>query len=585
MPRVATKRVRADLVQDEGVSLALVAPNDDTAPLLTDAERETAFLMFGVRTEPADHSLTPAERQAAFLMFGIRAEQPAQEEWAEPSWPPTAEAFFRALAAPTDAANDAAQRPQFPALTRRGVHVEPGLAIRFIQALDWVVVFAIADFAARWGMGVGLMSLGIGDALAFVATASGLKAGLWLTEVYRTTPAAIRPERAIGGLALGAIMGLLLANFLAPDARGAGALAAILPPAAMLLAGIHYALATWIRALHAKGVFSETVVLVGATDAARRLAQRVNETGDARVVAIAETRLGRAPTQMANAPVCGDLDQLLAWEGLPHVDRIVITVSPRADARVRELIQRLRGAPNRVDLLLDFDTETVRGRRVERFGAMGVACVSGRPRNAARQFVKRAQDLVVGGFLALALALPMLAIAAAVRFDSKGPALYRQRRHGFNNRTITILKFRSMRHDPGAPILPATKDDPRVTRVGRFLRRTSLDELPQLWNVLIGEMSLVGPRPHAIDARAAERELTDIVSDYAHRHRAKPGITGWAQVNGARGTMYTAAQVRERVRLDLDYVQRASLWLDLKILAQTAIIVARDVHAALRKRP
>ena len=149
----------------------------------------------------------------------------------------------------------------------------------------------------------------------------------------------------------------------------------------------------------------------------------------------------------------------------------------------------------------------------------------------------------------------MLAIAVAVKLDSRGPVLYRQRRHGFNNRVITVLKFRTMRHEPDATLQQVRKDDPRVTRIGRFLRRTSLDELPQLINVLQGEMSLVGPRPHAIGMKTAERELSHIVAEYAHRHRVKPGITGWAQVNGSRGPLETPARcsppraARPRLRL------------------------------------
>jgi lipopolysaccharide/colanic/teichoic acid biosynthesis glycosyltransferase len=187
--------------------------------------------------------------------------------------------------------------------------------------------------------------------------------------------------------------------------------------------------------------------------------------------------------------------------------------------------------------------------------------------------VKRAQDIVGALALLAALALPMLLIAAAIRCESKGPALYRQRRHGFNNRIITVLKFRSMRHEPAAPWRQARADDPRITRIGRFLRRTSLDELPQLINVLRGEMSLVGPRPHAIEMKADERELQNIVAEYAHRHRVKPGITGWAQVNGSRGAVATPEALRRRLKLDLDYVSRASLCLDLQILLRTAPVM------------
>ena len=273
------------------------------------------------------------------------------------------------------------------------------------------------------------------------------------------------------------------------------------------------------------------------------------------------------------------LGDLLAWEGLPHVDRIVITVTQKAEARVRAMIERLRIAPNRVDLLLVDQTESVRGKRIERLSGAAVACVSGRPRNMGRALLKRLQDLVVGAGLLATFALPMLAIAIAVKCDSRGPVIYRQRRHGFNNRTITVLKFRTMRHDPGAPMRQVTSNDPRVTRIGAFLRRTSLDELPQLFNVLGGSMSLVGPRPHAVGMKAADRELTHIVAEYAHRHRVKPGITGWAQVNGSRGPVETPAALRCRVKFDLAYVSQASLWLDLQVLARTVPAILGDTKA------
>jgi exopolysaccharide biosynthesis polyprenyl glycosylphosphotransferase len=317
-------------------------------------------------------------------------------------------------------------------------------------------------------------------------------------------------------------------------------------------------------------------VLIGATDAAQRLAARAEKSGDARIVAVVDDRLARSPAQVGAAPVIGGVDALLAWEGLPNVDRIVITVTQKAEGRVRSMIERLRIAPNRVDLLLDFDTHAVRGRRVERFGGAAVACVSGRPHNHRRAFVKRVEDIVLGTLLTIAFALPMLFIAALVKLDTPGPALYRQRRHGFNNRVFTALKFRTMRNDPNAPMQQVRENDPRITPVGAFLRRTSLDELPQLFNVLRGEMSLVGPRPHAVGMKTCERELTEIVAEYAHRHRVKPGITGWAQVNGSRGPVTSAASVRRRVRYDLEYVARASLWLDLEILVRSAPVLFGD---------
>ena len=181
------------------------------------------------------------------------------------------------------------------------------------------------------------------------------------------------------------------------------------------------------------------------------------------------------------------------------------------------------------------------------------------------------QDLVIAS-IALVLAAPLLlAVAIAVKLDSPGPVLFRQRRHGFNNEVITVWKFRSMRHEAADATAQrqVTADDDRVTRVGRFIRRTSLDELPQLLNVLRGEMSIVGPRPHAIGMRTGQADASRLVAEYAWRHRIKPGITGWAQINGSRGPVHTAADVRRRVMLDIEYIERQSLRLDLWIILMT----------------
>lgn len=527
-----------------------------SGPVLVDAAREARRL---------------AELAGEFALFGLRI---TQEQAEEEEWTGSADDDFRAVGAPGETpANDTSPDLGFPPLTRRGPYIEPRRAMQAARALDWLFVALAAEIAARWAVGASLAELPLAHAAAFVLTAGALKAGLWLTEAYRQSPA--KPERAVGGLALGAILGIVLANLLAPDARGAAALAATLPLTAMALAGIQAALAVWFGAAQRAGVFAETVVLVGATDAARRFAHRAARSGEARIIAVVDDRLARARQANVGAPIGGNLEDLLAWEGLPHIDRVVITVTQKAEPRVRQIIERLRVIPNRVDLLLDYQVEGVRGRRVQRLTGAPVACVSGRIHGGRRAIIKRAQDLVLGAILLTLLALPMCIIALAVKLDSNGPALYRQRRHGFNNCVFTSLKFRSMRCEPDAPWRPVMANVARITRMGAFLRRTGLDELPLLFNVLRGEMSLIGPRPHPIGMKASNREPHHIVADYAHRHRVKPGIVGWAQVKGARGSVETSSAMRKRVRLDLDYVARASLWLDLHILARTALALLR----------
>lgn len=545
---------------------------------------QPALQLAGADLEQVDQPLTAEAREAAWLadmaasfcVFGLRITL----DEADAFGPSAEEAYEAAPEAPPAPANDVAPRFAFPDLSQRGLHLPAWAPTRLMQAVDWLVVVLVAELAALWGAGADLTSLSIGQASGFIFTALALKVGLWITDAYKVSPARMKAERTLGGLALGVIAGVLAAAVLAPDARGAAALSTLLPFAAMLLAGVHAALAIWTRAAHAKGAFAETIVLIGATDAAQRMAARAAKSGEARIVAVVDDRLARSPAVIGDAPIGGDIEALLAWEGLPHVDRIVITVSQKAEARVQTMIERLRVVPNRVDLLLDYQTQSVRGRGAERFGGAAVACVSGRPHNHTRALLKRAQDIVISSALLLVFALPMALIALAVKLDSRGPVLYRQRRHGFNNRAITILKFRTMRHDPSAPLQQVCANDPRITRLGAFLRRTSLDELPQLWTVLKGDMSLVGPRPHAIGMKAADRELSHIVAEYAHRHRVKPGLTGWAQINGSRGPVDTAKALRQRVRYDLEYVSRASLWLDLQILVRTAPVLLGDTKAA-----
>ncbi|MFT3727019.1 MAG: sugar transferase [Terricaulis sp.] len=498
-----------------------------------------------------------AELAGEFSLFGLRLDQLRFDD--EPADAGTsAETDYRLVNLTEPApANDAARA--FPELPRRGLHVDPRLPRQLVQALDWVAVVLTAEVAARWGTGAGLADLNIAAAAAFLLSAGCLKAGMWLTESYRDTPATARAERGLGGLTLGAMLGLIVANAMAPDVRAAGALSATLPMAAMLMAGIHAAFAVWTRAAHAKGVFAETVLLIGATDAAARLAERAAKTGDARIVAIVDDRLTRAPRTIGGVVVSGDLDAALRWDGLPHIDRLVITVTQKAETRVHDIIERLRAAPNRVDLLMDFQMQTVRGRGFDRLGGAAVARISGRPHNGGRALIKRAQDLIIGGALTVFLAPAIALIAMAIKLESRGPVFTRLSRHGFNNRIIGVAHFRTTR-----------MEDQALTRVGAFLRDSGLEELPMLLNVMCGDMSLVGPRPHAVGMMADEREFSHIIAEYAHRHRVKPGVTGWAQINGAVGPMDTPSAVRKRVRFDLEYVSRASLWFDLQILLRAA---------------
>ena len=215
-------------------------------------------------------------------------------------------------------------------------------------------------------------------------------------------------------------------------------------------------------------------------------------------------------------------------------------------------------------------------RVMNRFAELHIATAGGglgidigrRPLSPVEVAVKRASDLLIAGAALLVLAPLLAAIALLIRLDSRGPALFVQHRHGFNQEPFRVLKFRSMRTETGAGFRQATRDDDRITRVGRWLRRYNLDELPQLWNVVRGDMSLVGPRPHAL---AHDRSFERRIALYARRHNVKPGITGWAQINGYRGETLTDEAMRARVEHDLHYIDHWSPWLDLKILVATVV--------------
>jgi exopolysaccharide biosynthesis polyprenyl glycosylphosphotransferase len=215
-----------------------------------------------------------------------------------------------------------------------------------------------------------------------------------------------------------------------------------------------------------------------------------------------------------------------------------------------------------------------RARFVPYFGITALR-VTQKPIEGWGYVLKWLEDKVIASIAILLLSPILLGVAIAIRLESKGPILFRQTRYGFNNKLIEVFKFRSMYHesrDAHAEV-QTVKHDRRVTRVGRFIRRASLDELPQLFNVLRGEMSIVGPRPHAVRTKAAGRLFEDVVKEYAVRHKIKPGITGWAQVNGWRGETDTEEKIKKRVECDLYYIENWSIQLDLEIILRTAFAV------------
>ncbi len=274
------------------------------------------------------------------------------------------------------------------------------------------------------------------------------------------------------------------------------------------------------------------------------------------------------------------IQDLIALAQLFRIDEVLVTVSGQGGAELSNALRRLGTIPTNVRVCPWVAELGLPVRDIGFFMHSAVLTIYRRPFTSWNRVVKRTEDIVLGTIMTVLLTPILLLVAAVVKLDSPGPALFRQQRLGFNNNVMVVYKFRTMKHQPaqeedGVP--QAQRGDKRVTRVGRFLRRSSLDELPQLFNVLKGDMSLVGPRPHAV---AHNHQYAALIDDYLGRHRVQPGITGWAQVNGFRGETDTLDKMQRRVELDLVYIDKWSVMMDLRIILLTALslVFDRDVY-------
>jgi putative colanic acid biosynthesis UDP-glucose lipid carrier transferase len=338
---------------------------------------------------------------------------------------------------------------------------------------------------------------------------------------------------------------------------------ACLAPGFAAFAATRAAAFRYLSGLYRTGRLARSVAIVGSRNAARRLmAQLAPRFGtDAALAGVFELAPGdRRP-----------LEELVKLCRNGQVDDIFVALEWREVGLLDAIVSRLRSFSVNVRLVPELPEMPLPYLGVGEFCGMPTISMVERPLTDAQAALKRALDIVVTS-AALVAGLPlMLMIAAAIRLDSPGPALFRQERWGFNARRITVLKFRTMSVDAGADAtaVQARRGDPRVTRVGRLLRRTSLDELPQLINVLRGDMSLVGPRPHAV---AHNEYYASCIDNYLARHRLRPGITGLAQINGCRGGTDTLEKMQRRVEYDMLYIENCSIWLDLKILYLTLFV-------------
>ena len=275
--------------------------------------------------------------------------------------------------------------------------------------------------------------------------------------------------------------------------------------------------------------------------------------------------------ELVDIKVLGKLEALVSLARSGQVDTVMITLPMRAEARIRGLLDELSDSTVSVYIVPDFFVFELLHSRWTNMGGLPAVSVFENPLFGVDGVMKRIADLAIASIALLAAAIPMLIIAALVKLTSPGPVFFRQKRYGIDGQEILVWKFRSMRTcDNGPVVKQATKGDPRITRVGGILRKTSLDELPQLFNVLDGTMSLVGPRPHA---SAHNEEYRGLIRGYMLRHKVKPGITGLAQVNGCRGETETLDKMERRIQWDHRYIRQWSMWLDIKILFKTFVVI------------
>jgi Undecaprenyl-phosphate glucose phosphotransferase len=444
---------------------------------------------------------------------------------------------------------------------RARMTVPPALLAAVVRLADALCLLVAAALVWRAGFDSGMpgrhvhLAILVGSLMALVALARG-----------GTAPRQLRGAGAQAWLVATAVLAGLAAM--------AGCMACLEPDtlleqywilawllgAAGLLAAWRAALGLALDALAGAGLLSRRVAVAGAPDLAAGVMQRIMSSGaDWRVVGVFNDTMQPA--------------ELVEHCRQARVDAVVIAVPPQQRERIAALRRQLSVMVADVYLLADIGDVATAGAGVIEIADRPAIVIQRRPLTDWDALTKRAFDLALTLILLVLLSPLMLVISCAIKLISSGPVLFRQPRIGFDNRTMRMMKFRSMYHHHADLLADqqTTRHDPRVTPVGRWLRRLSLDELPQLFNVLNGSMSLVGPRPHAPNTKADGRLFPDVVADYARRHRVKPGITGWAQVNGWRGETRTATQIEERVRCDLYYIDNWSLALDAKILWRTAM--------------
>lgn len=376
------------------------------------------------------------------------------------------------------------------------------------------------------------------------------------------------------GLSTGLLCGVLL-GFGHLDPALWARLAATTCAALILIVAGRYGLRWGVIRMWRRRIVGSSMVVLGAGEQAARFLSRMAATKPylCTIVGVFDPDRPDRRGQFEGHPLLGDIDELIAHVRTRKIDDVVVAMPWSDDRRIAELVERLKELPINVHLstdLIGYDLATTPA--MGRYDELPLFEVVQRPISGLHSALKTAEDYILAGTALILISPLLLMIAIAIKLDSPGPVFFMQKRLGFNNKPFSIYKFRSMYHQtiPESVVRQARRDDPRVTRVGRFIRATSLDELPQLLNVLNGTMSLVGPRPHAL---SHNEEYGRQIRGYFARHRVKPGITGWAQVNGLRGETEALDLMAARVRHDVYYANNWSLLFDVRILVLTVATV------------
>jgi polysaccharide biosynthesis protein PslA len=451
-------------------------------------------------------------------------------------------------------------------ITRRRRLFHRSLVRTLARSVDAAAILLVTLGLCRAG-GIDVWTTPLAAALPFVLMPLAGVAGVSLAGGYRFRYAdSFAGHLCRVGFGASAIMGSVVLLAWLAGSSNVTLFARLAAANALAVFALHANYLAAVRAATRKGFLADNVVIVGATQTAARIASRNARERDLNILGYFDERAERASmTLMGDTPYLGVIDDLLSWERLPEVDRIIVTVTSTAQERVRSLIDRMRNLPHEIILVLDLDGFNPEQTSLARVVDAPAAYVSGAPRDIRRAAVKRVFDVMVAMLAGVLLAPLMALIALAVRLDTRGPAFVQRKRYGFNNEIIHVWNFRAHALDRADG---ATMDE-SLTRVGRLVHAANLKELPHLLNVLKGEMSIVGPKPHAAGASADDVAAHRTVSEYAHRHRMKPGMTGWAQINGYAGPARTGEEARRRIALDLDYVSRASVWFDAWIVLLT----------------